>query len=377
MKIKEFIHRVHQKARFESWFLILLILIVVSVFLLINWIVGSIITSIESNYYKVTPIEEKAVYEGVKRSIKDDFPLLLETQPSNLNGVKTDQNLSRGQAIAVVIENYTPIRDLQKGLEEASIVYEAPAEGGITRLLAVYDNGQVDKIGPVRSARPYFITWASELRAGLAHVGGSFDALNSLKNNFRLFNIDEMADSKTIWRDNTLTAPHNAYTSTGNVLNRLNKEKYFYPVNKKRFQFKDPGATSGDIKNITIDFSLAPYAVKYVYDPISKTYTRYNGGVLHHNIKPSNVLVQFVDTEVLDDAGRLRIQTSGTGKALVFRDGEVIEGTWEKDSSINSDDQPMDESWTKFFDKNGSEVKLNKGQIWIEVVPNGRTVNYF
>ena len=377
MYIKEFFHRLQTKARFELWFLCLLVLIAVCVFLLISWIIGSIISSVEKAYFEVTPLEEKSVYEGVQRSIKDDYKFLLETQPSNLNGAKINQNISRGQTIAVVIENYTPIRDLQKGLEEASIVYEAPAEGGITRLLAVYDNGPVDAIGPVRSARPYFITWASELRAGFVHVGGSQDALNSLKDNFRLFNIDEFSDSKTIWRDNTLTAPHNAYTSTSNVLNRLNGSKYYYPVKTKRFQFKDPNETQGDTRNITIDFSLAPYAVKYVYDPAVKTYTRYNGGILHHNIKPSNVLVQFVDTEVLDDDGRLRIQTKGTGKAYVFRDGEMIEGTWEKDSSINSDDQAMDESWTKFFDKNGNEIKLNKGQIWIEVVPNGRTVNYF
>ena len=377
MKIKEFIHRLYTKARFELWFLCLLVLIAVCVFLLISWIIGSIIVSIENTYYKVNPIDEKSVYQGVQRSIKDDYTFLLETQPSNLNGTKINQNLSRGQAIAVVIENYTPIRDLQKGLEEASIVYEAPAEGGITRLLAIYDNGPVDVIGPVRSARPYFITWASELRAGFVHVGGSQDALNSLQNNFRLFNIDEFSDSKTIWRDNGLIAPHNAYTSTSNVLNRLNESKYYYPVKTKRFQFKDPSDSPGDIRNITIDFSAIPYGVKYVYDPVLKLYSRYNGGVLYHNIKPSNVLVQFVDTEILDDDGRLRIQTKGTGKAYVFRDGEIIEGTWEKDSSINSDDQQMNESWTKFFDKNGDEIKLNKGQIWIEIVPNGRAVNYF
>jgi hypothetical protein len=291
--------------------------------------------------------------------------------------VKIDQNLSRGQAIAVVIENYTPIRDLQKGLEEASIVYEAPAEGGITRLLAIYDNGHVDVIGPVRSARPYFITWSSELRAGFAHVGGSQDALDNLKDNFRLFNIDEFSDSTTIWRDDKLDAPHNAFTSTSNILNRLNGAKYYYPIKTKRFQFKDPNESPGDTRNIMIDFSVPPYAVKYVYDPASKTYTRYNGGIIHHNIKPSNILIQYVDTEVLDADGRLSIQTNGTGKALVFRDGEVIEGTWAKDSSINSPDQDMSQSWTKFFDKNGNEVKLNKGQIWIEVVPNGRTINYF
>jgi len=279
--------------------------------------------------------------------------------------------------MAVIVENYTPIRHMQKGLEEAAMVYEAPAEGGITRFLAVYDGSPVTVIGPVRSARPYFITWASELRAGFVHVGGSPDALNSLSGNFRLFNIDEFSDTKTIWRNYDYSAPHNAFTSTVNILKRLNSEKYRHPISGKRFPFKEPDASPGDIKNISIDFSIDPYKVKYVYNPETNTYDRYNGGKRHFEISPANIVVQFVETKVLDAAGRLYLQTHGSGKALVFRDGKVIEGTWEKDASINSEDQDMSESWTKFFDTDGNEIKLNKGQTWIEVVPDDRPVNYF
>jgi hypothetical protein len=377
MKIKETIQRLRDRLRFKPWFFCLLVLIVVITFLIIEWIVGSVVSSVEKKYYEVTPLDEKMVYDTTHRDIKQDFPLLLTGQPSNLNGSDIKQNISMGQVAAVVIENYSLIRQLQKGLEDAAIVYEAPAEGGITRFLAIYDGDPVDVIGPVRSARPYFITWASEYMAGLAHVGGSYDALENLKTNFRLFNIDEFSDSSTIWRNNDYSAPHNAFTSTGNILQRLNKENYHHPLTEKRFQFKNPDTTSGDINTIDINFSIDPYAVKYVYDPSTKTYTRYNGGALHHDIKPADVLVQFVDTQVLDDAGRLRIQTNGTGKALVFRDGKVIEGTWAKDSSINSPDQDMSQSWTKFFDAQGKEIQLNKGQIWIEVVPKGNAVNYF
>jgi len=377
MNLKEIIHQLRTKARFEPRFIGILILIAVITFLLVNWIGGKITSSIERKYYIVTPSDEMTIYEGIKRNIKDDFLFLLKPQPSNLNGLPIRQNLARNQVVAVVIENYTPIRKQQVGIEGAAIVYESPAEGGITRLLALYDGDPVDVIGPVRSARPYFIAWASEYRAGFAHVGGSAEAMNNLKTNYRVLNIDEFADSKTIWRNYTYEAPHNAFTSTNKLLARLDKEKYYHPLKTKRFPFKDADEISGDIKTITIDFSLTPYFVKYIFDPTTKTYTRYNGEVLHHNIKPSNILVQFVDTEVLDAEGRLRIQTNGTGKALIFRDGKVIEGTWEKDSSINSDDQDMSQSWTKFFDKDGKEIELNKGQIWIEVVPKGRSVNYF
>jgi serine/threonine protein kinase len=114
-----------------------------------------------------------------------------------------------------------------------------------------------------------------------------------------------------------------------------------------------------------------------VYDPATHRYARFNGGKSHHDLKPANVLVQFVGMEVLDDVGRLRLQTNGTGKAIVFRDGQAIEGTWDKDPSFNTENPQAPQIITRFLDKNGKEIPLNRGQTWIEVVPNGRTVNYF
>ena len=377
MNLKELIHQLRRKIRFELWFLVVLVLIAVIAFVLIQYIFGELFGSIQKIRYDVKPLDEKVIYDGGQRNLKEDFLLLFKAQPSTLNGAPIRQNVSKGQTMAVVIENYTPIRDQQIGLEGAAIVYESPTEGGITRFLALYDGEPVELIGPVRSARPYFISWASEYRAAFVHVGGSPAAMANLRSNFRVFNIDEFADSRTVWRDYKYSAPHNAFTSTNKILQRLNEKKYYHPLNVKRFPFKDPDEESGDIRVITIDFSLAPYEVKYEYDSDTHRYVRFNGGKLHHNIQPSNIIIQFVDTQVLDDIGRLRIQANGAGKALVFRDGKVIEGTWEKDASINSPDQPMDESFTKLFDADGNEIEFNRGQIWIEVVPNGRPVNYF
>ena len=377
MNLKNLFQQLRQKAKFEPKFIGVLVLVAVGVFIIIELIIGVVTHTIEKDRYAVQPLDEGAIYDEIPHSIKDDFSFLLNKQPSYLNGAPMDQDVGRGQPIAVIIENYTPIRSTQVGLEDAAIVYEVPAEGGITRFLALYDGRTVDEMGPVRSARPYLITWASEYRAALVHVGGSPDALANLKGNFRVFNIDEFADYKTIWRNRKYLAPHNAFTSTANIYKRLNKDGYYEPLKTKRFPFKDPDSEPGDISKITIDFSITPYAVKYEYDEVTHTYTRYNGGKLHHNIKPTNVVIQFVDTEILDSIGRLRIQTHGTGNTLVFRDGKVIEGTWEKDASINSANQPVNQSWTKFFDKNGDEIVFNRGQVWIEVVPNGRPVNYF
>ncbi len=377
MKFKHFLRHLRQKAAFKPKFIGVLVLVAVGAFVILELVLGAVMNSVEKNRYEIGPLEERSVYQTTPRDIEEDFPLLLQKQSSVLNGAPMDRDVGKGQALAVIVENYTPIRSTQEGIEEAAIVYEVPAEGGITRFLALYDGRPVEVIGPVRSARPYLISWASEVRAALAHVGGSPAALANLQGNFRLFNIDEFADYVTIWRNNEYLAPHNAFTSTANIYKRLNKKNYYKPVKTPRFSFKDPDETSGDIQTITIDFSIAPYAVKYTYDDATHTYVRYNGGRRHHNLAPTNVVVQFVDTQVLDDIGRLRIQTHGTGNALVFRDGKVIEGTWEKDASINSPDQPMEQSWTKFFDENGDEIALSRGQIWIAVVPNGRPVNYF
>lgn len=371
------IHQLRKKVRFELWFLALLILVAIITFLGARWLTQALISSANKAKYNVSLSDEKSIYGSTLHDLGDDFSLLTKNQQSPLNGVPMEQNISRQQPIAIMIENYTPIRHTQLGLEDAAIVYEAPTEGGITRFLAVYDGQSVEEIGPVRSARPYFVTWASEYRAAYAHVGGSPVALANLRGNFRVLNIDEFADYVTIWRKKKYLAPHNAFTSIANITERLNGEKYYHPLTGSRFPFKEADETPGDIKTISIDFSIDPYKVKYEYDEDSNSYERFNGGKRHHDIKPTNIVVQFVETEVLDAIGRLRIQTHGAGKALVFRDGKVIEGTWEKDASINSSGQPVSQSWTKFFDKEGEEIELNRGQIWIEVVPNDRVVNYF
>jgi hypothetical protein len=366
-----------QKTRFELWFLVLLILVAVVSFMIADRLFNAVMRKVAEESYQVTRLDEKGVYPGLQHDLSEDVRLLTQPQPSLLNGTPIEQNLGRNQAIAVVVENYTPIRQTQEGLEKAAIVYEAPAEGGITRFLAIFDGIPVDSIGPVRSARPYFITWAGEYRAPFVHVGGSADALNNLKNNFRVFDIDEFADYVTIWRNKNYSAPHNAFTSILNILKRIRGDEYYVPMQSKRFPFKDDTPVADGVSTIVIGFSIRPYEAKYVYDPADNRYARYNGEERHFDLKPANILVQFVETEVLDDIGRLRIQTHGTGKALVFRDGTVIEGTWQKDDSINSPAQPMDPSFTKFFDETGKEIELNRGQIWIEIVPTDRAVNYF
>lgn len=305
------------------------------------------------------------------------FDVLPDAPLSKLSGMNLERALERDWPMAVVIENYAPIRDQQSGLNEAAIVYETLTEGGITRFLAIFNGDSVDRIGPVRSARPYFVSWASEYRAALAHVGGSPEALENLKNNARVLNIDEFADSKTIIRLRQYSAPHNAYTSTDAILKKLMDADYEKPLDAPRFIFKEADDVSGDIRLISVNFSTEPYLVKYIFDEDEKKYLRYNGETPHHNIKAANVIIQYTSQEILDHEQRRRIQTTGTGRAIVFRDGQAFEAIWQRDASVNDPNQPPSATFTRFFDKQGKEIELNRGQTWIEVVPADVAVNYF
>ena len=298
-------------------------------------------------------------------------PGLLQVVPDAPKSALTGTNLTGGlqvdQPIGVMIENYTPIRNTQKGVEDAAIVYESLTEGGITRLLCIFSGEPVDSIGPVRSARPYFIDWAGEYKAAYTHVGGSFAALENLKTNPFLLNLDEFSDESVIWRSSLYLAPHNAFTSVSNVLRAMKEKGFFKPLESPRFIFKKPAPATPVVKLINIPFSIDPYEVKWVYLPGENSYARYNGGKPHGRIKAANILVQFTEQETLDDIGRLRIQTLGTGRALIFNDGKAIKGTWEKEDA---------QSFTRFFDEGGQEVPLNPGQTWVEVVPSGLPITY-
>ncbi|PIZ71489.1 DUF3048 domain-containing protein [Candidatus Peregrinibacteria bacterium CG_4_10_14_0_2_um_filter_43_11] len=354
--------RRYKKGASETWSaLILFVFLLGGFFFIYHTVQNSPSSPTDAQKSKIT------VEENIKFTSGDSAKSSSKIKYSNLHGLPLSFSLEYEIPLAVVIENYNPIRLQQKGLEQASIVYETLAEGGITRFLAIFNGASVSTIGPVRSARPYFIDWAEEYHASLTHVGGSETALSNLYNNRTILDIDEVAENTVVWRDSAYSPPHNAYTSTAGIVEMMKKEGYQVRLTQPRFIFKDPDPISGNIPTITISFSLPQYDVKYVYDPLDHHYSRYNGDILHSYIKPSNILIQFTSQHFLDEEGRLNIQTTGTGKSLVFRDGNVIEGFWEKQEG----------GITRFYDESGKEIPLNRGQTWIEVVPTDGIVNYF
>jgi hypothetical protein len=312
---------------------------------------------------------QKNFEKNVLDTKKKDDKILKEARP--LDGVIVDVPEASSSVFAIMIDNHVDARP-EAGLDKAGLVFEAEAEGGITRYLAFFPtNMLVEKIGPVRSARPYFIDWANEFNALYVHVGGSPAALAKLIDE-DFFDINEFFNGGYFWRDATRVAPHNVFTSSLLLNNYINKQN----ENREAFlpwKFKEDAdlAMRPDFENIEIDFLLAGYDVAWKYDKINNTFIRYIAGSPQKTesndfITAKNVAIMYVVSEAIDDKLRLEMQNIGNGKAIVCRDGRCQGGTWQK---------PSKEERTRFY-SSGQEVDFNRGTTWIEVVKEGYKVTY-
>ncbi|MCL2451866.1 DUF3048 domain-containing protein [Candidatus Saccharibacteria bacterium] len=304
---------------------------------------------------------------------------------SPLTGRETTEEKSKRPISAVMIENSPEARP-QSGLREAGAVFEAIAEGGITRFVALFQEADVDLIGPVRSARPYFLEWAAAFDPALAHVGGSDQALQMLRSGRYGLNIDEI--KPTIWRVKDRRAPHNAYTSTAELLkyqeNHGKTSSDFTAWERLETAEKyDCECLEDEVcdceaptKQIFLNISSNLYNVTYDWDETTNTYKRSQGGRPHFSrdadrvetqIAPDVVIAIMVNQSLAADRLHNQIVTSGSGKAYIFQGGRKVEGTWSKASAPEQ---------IKFLDADGKELKLNRGQIWITAVPSGRGVTW-
>lgn len=276
---------------------------------------------------------------------------------------------------AVMVENHGDSRP-QSGLSAARLVYEAPVEGGITRFLAVYAaSGTVREIGPVRSARPYYVEWAHELGADYVHVGGSPDGFTRISR-LRVNDIDEFAYGATaFWRSSRRYAPHNTYTSA-DLLNGVREERG-WSATSTAASWRYVGPEAADVRptstpNLVIDFSSPAYRVEWRYQHDTNTWRRFQAGAPHVDadgtpVTAANVVVIRTETQVLDAVGRLKLRTTGTGKAWVFRDGRMITGRWKK---IAAEDR------IRFETVDGREITLVPGITWVEVTTADMAVRF-
>ena len=304
-----------------------------------------------------------------------------------LSGLPTTPARANRRAIAVVIDNYAPDARPQTGLNRASLVLETLAEGGVTRLMAVYLERDAPLIGPVRSARIYFNSWAAGLRAIYAHAGGNSDALYQLGHLRAMraaVDVDDLnlpvapnADDQPYWRTYDRVAPHNLYTATAQLRGyTLQAGRPAYAVSRVALAHRvpDPYFHRPDTASVDVGFSSNAYDVHWSYDRSTNTYLRGVGGVAaadplsHRPIAPSNVVVLFTaltpDPDPFASDG-VNVHTVGTGRALYFRDGHLVRGSWRK-AAIAA---PLE-----LLDPQRKAQALNPGQTWIEVVPVGAPV---
>lgn len=359
-------------------------------------------------------------------SARSKIAQLPRTEECPLNGgmfSTVERDIWQGRRpMGVMIENHLDSRP-QSGLSKADVVYEAVAEGGITRFLALFYCGAAAEnvtIGPIRSARIYFINWISEYGKEplYVHFGGANNICTNKEDPACLANgtkrkgaVDPrvMAIEKLIdmgWRrpqGNALDgganagAPaivrdqyrlsetpaaweHSAVGST-DLLFDLGVERGFggnWDGDFESWKFtEDQPVINSAIKNISFEFwpNSEDYSVAWAYEERTNSYLRTNGGKPHTDwefdkpqLSTKNVVVQFVEEEgPVDEEKHMYYEVIGEGDALIFQNGDVIEGTWEKETQFGR---------TKFFDENGQEISFVRGPIWIEAIPEGNSVDY-
>lgn len=322
--------------------------------------------------------------------------------------------------ITAIIENHLESRP-QSGLSFADVIYEAVAEGGITRFLAVFYCGVSAKdvrIAPIRSARVYFIDWAAEYgtKPLFLHSGGANNICKNCPGGVKPYGaVAKEVDALKVLEKLGWRAPKGNAMDAGTNLGvpavvrnqyRLGTkvawehsyegytDKIFNEGDERGFGYKDEEGNPWDKSFIPWRFSedkplstprateisfefwsnKPDYNISWKYDSKNNRYLRFNGGKEHidwetkEQLSAKNVVIQFVkERGPVDKEGHMFYTTQGEGKALIFQNGDVIKGTWVKRTQFDR---------TKFLTEDGSEISFVRGQSWIEAVPAGNDVNY-
>jgi hypothetical protein len=287
--------------------------------------------------------------------------------PRALDGILVPPTEAQLQSYAVMVENHTDARPLSSPAM-ANLVYEIPVEGGITRYMLVFDaTTTVDVIGPVRSARPYFVDFADGLNAVYAHVGGSPEALDKIKSMTSFRDLNEFWNGKFFWRSAKRVAPHNAYTRT-DLLHEADASKQWAVGHFRSWSYKDDdpltstGTQRGDAGGPRLIYGGA-YSAGWKYDKQNDQYIRSEAGEVQKDqsgtvVMAKNVVVIMTDASVLDSYGRLKLRTTGRGKAFLYRDGKKLELSWQRNAGEH----------IRFESVDGAEAVFNRGTTWIEVM---------
>lgn len=297
---------------------------------------------------------------------------------SKLTGLWVPEEVGVRRPIAVMINNIK-VALPQSGIEQADIMYEALVEGGITRLMGIYqDYTDIEKLGPVRSARHYYVDFAKEYNAIYTHYGQTKYAISEMdKTNIDTFSGLSSLGDEIFFRDNTRKAPHNAYINSKGLLLGFEKKKYETVDNNLESHFlfqEEEKSPDGQAAN-TIKLGFSTYSNPwFTYDLSKKQYLRfqYDEKQIDDQIKDKsnnqlaykNVIIQLAKEWDIDKNGYQTMELNGEGKGYYASLGSYIPITWKKDEGA---------SLTTYYDENGNEIKLNLGKTWVAIFPMERS----
>lgn len=278
---------------------------------------------------------------------------------------------------AVMLDNH-PDAYPQAGLNEAALVFEALAEFGITRYMAVFVpgiSGDLPTLGPVRSARPYFVEWAKGLRAIYVHAGGSPEGTLLAETAQELINMDALrrVSGPYFRRSAERSAPHNLFTSSAEI-GAFGAAQQTVPaegLSEIGFVLKNEAPLEQRPASQTLSYWFI-YRESYVgwsYDTASNSYRYFRqqrphvDAVTGAQVRTTNLIVLEVPERRIpgDAKGRIEQQVIGEGRARIFRDGTVVEGIWRK---------PAGFAQLQLYGLDGAEIALNPGPTWIAAIPS-------
>lgn len=298
---------------------------------------------------------------------------------------------SNERPIAVMIDNNIG-EGRHAGLQDSYINYEIIVEGGLTRIMAIFKDKDVSLIGPVRSSRHYFLDYALESDAIYAHYGWSTYAQNDIRS-LNVNNINGLYDEQPFWRDTSIAAPHNVFTSTDKLYAYAKQKNYSLTTNSwkllnynpEEINLNDPISTTeqvnpetGEMEKvpvtreglITANSVVIPYSYyqsrSYTYDTNRKVYLRFMNDAPHidkttgEQLHYKNIIIEQVRNYQLDGEGRQDLDTTGSGTGYYITNGYALPIHWTKSSRSAK-------TIYKYLD--GSEIEINDGNTFIQVMP--------
>lgn len=310
-------------------------------------------------------VVDEVIEEPIIDEVIEAEEIVVEGIPSPLSGLYADEEKVNRRVVGVMFDNHPSAR-WQAGLKDAEIVYEFQVEAPYTRYLGLYLINDPESLGSIRSARPYFVTKVLEFDAVYVRAGGSEQAKSDIINN-KVADIDSLSSSnKVFWRNNNKKMPHNLYTSMEVIRSTQEERKFRMTGDTPIFIFneEDKDLDGFVAKDILIDYR-GKNTTNYTYDEENKIYLRQKDGKDHideidnSQLYGKNIIVQEVNTKVIDNVGRLQIDLIGEGKGIYLTNGHGIHIKWVKNDRSGK---------TTYYTESGQELPLNRGITWVQMV---------